>query len=50
LITVPAALFATRHYSSAGLVAVLAGVNVALNLPVGIAIWHRCNSIWRATA
>jgi O-antigen/teichoic acid export membrane protein len=50
LITVPAAFFATRHYSSAGLVAVLAAANVALNLPVGIALWHRCNSMWRATA
>ncbi|SAL06764.1 hypothetical protein AWB78_08234 [Caballeronia calidae] len=49
LVTVPAALYATRHYSSAGLIAVLAGVNVTLNLPASIGIWYRCNRIWRAT-
>lgn len=48
-ITVPAALYAARHYSSAGLVAALASINVVLTLPAGIAIWYRCNRHWRAT-
>ncbi|WP_206951645.1 hypothetical protein [Trinickia acidisoli] len=50
LITLPAAFYATRHDSSAGLIAVLASMAVALNLPIGIVIWYRCNRDWRATA
>jgi hypothetical protein len=50
LITVPASFYAARHYSSAGLIAVLAGVNIVVNLPAGVIIWRRCNSIWRAAA
>lgn len=48
-VTLPAALYAARHYSSAGLIAVLAGANVALGLPIGIGIWYRCNSQWRTS-
>jgi hypothetical protein len=50
LITVPAAWYATWHYASAGLIAVLAGANAVVNLPASIVIWHRCNRRWRATA
>lgn len=50
LITVPASFYAARHYSSAGVIAVIASVNVIVNLPAGMIIWRRCNSIWRATA
>ncbi|WP_164707957.1 hypothetical protein [Paraburkholderia phosphatilytica] len=49
-ITVPAAFYASLHYSSAGLVAVLVTLNCALNLPAAIVIWRRCNMTWRTTA
>lgn len=48
-VTLPAALYAARHYSSAGLIAVLGGANVALTVPIGIGIWYRCNSQWRTS-
>lgn len=48
-VTLPAALYAARHYSSVGLIAVLASANVALTLPIGIVIWYRCNSRWRTS-
>lgn len=47
ILTLPATIFAARLYSCAGLVAVLAGVNVAVNLPASILIWRYCNRSWR---
>ncbi|MFM0152674.1 hypothetical protein PQR05_19035 [Paraburkholderia sediminicola] len=47
ILTLPLIVWAAAHYSSAGLVAVLAAVNLFLNLPIAFFIWYRCNRTWR---
>ena len=47
LITLPALVWAAHAYSSAGLVTVLAIVNILLNLPAATLVWLSCNRAWR---
>ncbi|WP_139133383.1 hypothetical protein [Pandoraea sp. ISTKB] len=47
IVTVPIIFWAATHYSSAGLVTVLASVNLLVNLPIACFIWYRCNRAWR---
>lgn len=47
IFTLPLIVWAAAHYSSAGLVTVLAAVNLFLNLPIAFFIWYRCNRTWR---
>jgi hypothetical protein len=47
ILTLPLIVWAAAHYSSAGLVTVLASVNLLLNLPIAFFIWYRCNRAWR---
>jgi len=47
LLIVPTNWWMAAHYSSAGIVATLVIVMVGFNLPVAIAIWRRCNRLWR---
>jgi hypothetical protein len=47
VITLPLIVWAAAHYSSAGLVIVLASMNFLVNLPVTVFVWHRCNRLWR---
>jgi hypothetical protein len=47
ILTLPLIVWAAAHYSSAGLVTVLAAVNLCLNLPIAFFIWYRCNRTWR---
>lgn len=47
IFTLPLIVWAAAHYSSAGLVTVLASVNLFLNLPIAFFIWYRCNRTWR---
>jgi hypothetical protein len=50
LISTPVLIWAAARYSSAGLVAVLAAINICVNLPMAVAIWRHCNHIWRHEA
>lgn len=47
LLMLPAILWASSIYSSAGMISVLAAVNIAINLPLSIVIWHRCIRLWK---
>jgi hypothetical protein len=50
LISTPVMIWAATQYSSAGLVAVLATLNICVNLPISVVIWRYCNRIWRQDA
>ncbi|WP_162878169.1 hypothetical protein [Trinickia diaoshuihuensis] len=50
LVSTPVLIWAAARHSSAGLVAVLAAVNICVNLPVSVAIWRHCNHTWRHQA
>jgi len=50
LVSTPVVIWAAVRYSSAGLVAVLAVVNICVNLPIAAVIWRHCNRIWRREA
>lgn len=50
IVTVPLNFWAAKHYSSAGLVTVLATANSLVTLPIATFIWHRCNRAWRHEA
>ncbi len=47
MITIPAALYAARSHGSAGLIAVLASINCAVNLPITVFLWRYRNRQWR---
>lgn len=47
LISTPLLIWSAVQYSSAGLVAVLAAINIGVNLPIAVVIWRRCNRTWR---
>jgi hypothetical protein len=50
LFTVPVILWAAVHYSSAGIVAVLAGSNLLINFPLAFIIWKRSKREWTGVA
>ncbi|WP_158244290.1 hypothetical protein [Trinickia dabaoshanensis] len=50
LISTPVLIWAAARYSSAGLVAVLAAINICVNLPVAVVTWRHCNQTWRHEA
>ena len=47
LLAVPIGTVAAQYYSSGGVICTLFVVNVFIELPMAIWLWHRCNREWR---